>query len=376
MTGIRNQKTFEAITVTNAKAYLLSKGWLLAETFADKSFIFRKDGFKPLILPQQESFGDYGLRMLELVGVLGDVEQREALSIVNDIKLSGFDTFFVRLSDNTADGTIPFNSTKTIIEEAKVMLVSAAAACVDAKKIIPAKKTKEVDTFIQKVRLGQSRKGSYIFTLLTPIAPDLTPVLPMFVDTAEETLFDRRVTTMLNRALHATSIALDSTKKDLDLTHFESAVVDGVSANFCEAISNIAREAGQTSFSISLSANRPSAITDTSEVSFSLLDVEILEEVVRTYRLVNTRTETILSGYVYALDKDKADPLGNVQMKAVIDGKLKTVQLALGDEDYAKAIAAHEAWKTINVEGDLIQRGKFKVLENIKRFTVLDGDEI
>jgi hypothetical protein len=80
-------------------------------------------------------------------------------------------------------------------------------------------------------------------------------------------------------------------------------------------------------------------------------------------------------GYVYSLDKDKRDPLGNVMMKSVVDGSYRTVRLALTEEDYIKAIHAHEGYQTIRVEGELMQRGRFRVLEKITSFVIeTDGD--
>ena len=373
----RNPELYQAISVLEARAYLLATGWKISEKYGNKGIVLSSpDNVSHLVLPLKETFADYSLRIAELISSVSKTEGRDALWIVKDMQLSGFDVFRVRLIENAKDGTIPLDSTEMIIEEAREMLVSSACACINPRKVYSSRKSKEVEDYMHKVRLGQTERGSYIFTLLSPVAPEISSTLPLPFDEpiiVADDPFDRKVTNMLSHALVSALDAANRTVETSNMSAFNEAVANGVSANFCEALSRITHESGSAEFSVSWANTRPNHTSNrlvTEGIKFTKQSADILEEAARQFKATEPKPDSLLKGYIFSLDKDKNDPLGNVQMKALIDDSLRTVKLALNEADYTKAIAAHKDYKTIAVEGELIQRGKFRTLEKIKNFIV------
>lgn len=374
-----NLGLYEQISVTNIRSYLLSRGWIIKEHYGEKALLLsNKNESMTLMLPLKESFADYALRLSELIGQVSRYEERETSVILKEVMLSSFDVFRIKLIDNSSDGTLPLNVSPNLIDKAKEMLTSAASSYLQPKRVYGPRKSKEVEQYIDKIRLGQTEVGSYVFTLLSPVVPRINATLPLpFSEpiSHDEEPFGREVVKQLNRAIFAVHEAAQRAITTDDLSSFDSAVSKGVNANLCEAISDITHEAGAAIFSINWGAVRPIMFQqDETELlkpqKFNVRLADVIEEAAKKFREIEPRPDTLLKGYIYSLDKDKRDPQGNVLMKASLDGSFKTVKLYLNDEEYETAITAHRGYKTIIVEGDLQQRGKVRILNKIRNFRI------
>jgi len=369
---IRDKSVFEAISSHDARAYMIAQGWEIKETLQNKALILSRAGTEEeLLLPLRKELGDYALRMSELVNKLSEIENSSALSIISDINTNSADVIRIRIIEGAKDGSISLATTSEIIHEAKDMFLAAACAAHQPKKVYGHRKPDEAMHYLDKVRVGQTERGSYILTFISPVSPNLTSNLPD-KDEIDYDPFDRMTTKVLAKSLLALKNAASSITNSLEA--FEKEIVNGVSANLCLAISNILEKAGSTEISIKWANTRPKPkILLDNSITFDREMGPIIAEAARNFKLSEPQLEISVSGWVHNLKKESStDPEGTIKLNVAIDRKLKSLKVILSKEDYNKAIAAHKESKAISLDGDLYREGRSYELRNPRNLMVID----
>jgi hypothetical protein len=80
----------DRVTVSDVRAYLLARGWRLQPFPGPELLVFegpKDDEGEPIVqvLPSSESLKDYRMRVEDLIGALGVIENRPATSILSDV---------------------------------------------------------------------------------------------------------------------------------------------------------------------------------------------------------------------------------------------------------------------------------------------------
>jgi hypothetical protein len=171
--------------------------------------------------------------------------------------------------------------------------------------------------WLASVRLAQTEQGSFIVSLLAPIAPDLVVgnEQPNLWPDLEMEPFERRVTRILATALRATREAMIDTNRGQGLEAFNRVVSKGVSANLYEALASITEQANGTEISVTWAKTRPTPMAR-EVVSFHKFDAEVLREAGRQLRLQEPRRDEQLIGYVTHLRRTEDEIEGNAILKA------------------------------------------------------------
>lgn len=375
---VTDRNIIETISSLELKAYLLAQGWSVADKIKDKAIILTKDNSE-LILPTRRDLGDFVLRLSELLKALSDIEQRSMISLIDDINKSGVDVIRVRMIEDTEDGSIPLSTTADVFENAKEMLLAAACAAQQPKKIYGSRKTEEALNYLDKVRVGQTEHGSFILTFLSPVAPKLSSIQEsLFPDMEiDDDPFERLTTKTLIKGLNAAKNAAISALSDGDMAKFEESISYGVSANLCDAVANIVNKAGKAEISLTWAKTRPVLKQIVKEtVAFDRQIVEVISEAARNFRLSEPQLNLQIAGWVYKLRQEQSgDPEGTIGISAVINDKPKKLKVVLSESDYQKATRAHMDRKLISLEGDLFLQGKSAELRNPRNLVIVDQDD-
>ena len=377
---VTDREIIESLSSLELKAYLLAQGWQSVDKIKDKALILTKAGFsQELILPIRRDLGDFALRLSELIHSLSDIENRSELSIIEDINKSGVDVVRVRMTEGTADGSISLAATSDIFYNTREMLLAAACAAQQPKKVYGSRKSEEALRYLDKVRVGQTEHGSFVLTFLSPVAPKLSsPSTMLFEDMEpEDEPFERQTTKTLMQSLNATKAAAIGALSEGGLELFENAIPLGVSANLCDAITNIVEKAGRAEVSLTWAKTRPQPKQITKNVvSFDRQDAEVIGEAARNFRLFEPIINQNITGWVYKLTQEtNGDPKGTIGITAPIDGKLRKLKAILSDNDYQKAVSAHGNKNLLTLEGDLYIRGKNTEILNPRNILVIEQDE-
>ncbi len=374
MNGLTNEVSLaRAVALRGVHAYLRANGWVRAvdalRATADV-YLSPQDGREAAIVPASEEYADYGTRIFQIAQQIGRIEGRQRLAVLSDLSLSDSDLVRVRLSNAAADNTVRLTDGAAVLEQAKNLLLAAACSADRPQRMYRAGRNKAAGKYLDRVRLGQSERGSYVINLLSPVAPSLH---------RQGTLglvepFERRVTRMLASGVRASRHAMDRVNRGVaDIGEFESRLAEGISANLCRSVARLTEAGNGLEISVSWAMTRPDQqdVGQRVTVAFRPPDVALLEEAARVLADRQERTNEEIQGYVSRLAREKTDPKGTATIKAFVDGTMASVQAVFDSEDYGEVTRAHEARLSVSLEGDLRREGQRWHLRNPRGVTVI-----
>ncbi len=312
---IRDAKAMRSIGLFNLVAYLRAKGWREEVGFPTAVSWGKQteSGTKyEVLLPVSDEVRDYSLRLAEIVATLEVVESRSQVEIVRDLTLASADVLRFTLPVPDDAESVPLTDGVALVENARSLLFSAATTTVMPRRVLPPRRPAEAIEYIHRVRLGHTERGSYVVTIVSPVAPLLTPGAPGLLEMMGEP-FPRRVTTTLALALVATKRAAADAASSGSFDAFEAAVASGVSANLFDAIVGMAQSEESihsVSVRFSWASARPQLSTDVDSVLFREDSIPVIQEAARVFREEEPFEEVFVVGSVVNLHRDRDDQPG------------------------------------------------------------------
>lgn len=363
-----------AVSPTALRGYATFEGWQQVERYGASSEIYhrqREGKQSEIILPVTDQLGDYPTVIAQLISIFAREGNKDELAIYRDLVHADRDVVRAGSPHANDDGSIAVNDGVGLIADARNMLAAAACSARTPQPSYHVGKIHLVNDYMGRVRLGQTETGSFVVTLLAPVPPSLESgrqnnLWPEW----QLDPYDRQVTRMLVSGLSATAAALTALNRGSDISAFESAVNEGVSANLCEAVAAIAERSDGVDLSVTWARTRPTPI-ETSRISFARRDAEPLLEVARQFRLREPRNDLTLLGATTKLQRPTKQTWGRVTFATFIDDKPNSVTVALPSEDYERAVDAHKKRQPIAITGDLVREGHRWHLRNPKGLIVL-----
>src|SRR6266567_8729063 len=220
--AIRDTQILRAVSLLDITAYLRANGWRRAEESAKAAYWQRSDeaehGYE-ILVPRRSEFADFPARIGEVLSTLEVVENRSQLEIFNDLITSNADVIRVRTHsrDGEDNGSLSLEDGVMLHEKVREMILAAACATIRKSAVYAKRKPERAMSYLRRIRLGQTERGSYVFTLISPVTPALRIEHSLF--TTEEP-FERRVVETLANALNATRDAAESSTTSLDMDPF------------------------------------------------------------------------------------------------------------------------------------------------------------
>jgi hypothetical protein len=228
--------------------------------------------------------------------------------------------------------------------------------------------------FVGNCRLGHTFRGSFGFTIESPVGPRGYPDDEFPHGPAP---FERRVVERLAVGLRAveTSVRTD------DIRAIESQLTSGANVNMLDDLSTLIQhtEGAELKFSFAFSDAWQSNLDQTTQATILPRAIDFTQELVRRYRLQEKASTVTLVGHVYRLEA-RGDPSDLFNEQTTRDASIevaggeyegKTFRLRLPPDDYISAIHAHESGKVVVVEGSLEQNSRGYSLSRVQNFRVL-----
>ena len=379
----RNQ--VEALCSRDVQFYLASRGWVADPGDSPPGALVWHRYDRPgaeVLLPSRRDLADYTLRMADVVQAIAAVEGRTLFEVLGDLSGPPSDVLRLRVSAPDATlGNLPLDEGLQLLRNGRDLLLSAACSAVRPQAFHPEKSLKLPNEFIRNCRLGQTERGSFVATIITPVPPALRQAgLPgdeAFEESTEP--FARRVTTRLMGCLEI----VDEANREARLDPILDGVNQGISANLCDALAAMRPEGEQSTLEIAMSWSRTRPRVPTRvprAVTFAQPDFSIVEEAARRLReRAKPRRERFI-GLVHALQSDVAslfdDVVGKVVIRSTVGDQPARLKVILGREDYKRACDAHRDDQRVAVTGLIHHDAKVRVYEltEPRDFEVL-GDE-
>ena len=355
-------------------SWLRMRGFQSRGAYGDYGALFGRqdeDGEHEVLLPTSPDVRDFTRRMAELVTDLIEIEKRSPSDILTDLTLAPFDVIKIRSPDADSYGSVRLSAGVDLHEEASNIIVAAAnaAASPSPRKSWRGRRPDEVNSYIESVRLGQTQRGSFIVTLLSPW--DFTSASNPTLDLGGTT-FGRLVTKSLARALNATELALRKSVAE-GVQPLVEAYRSGVSSNLCMALAKLAREGDGIDLSVAWSPVNP----EDKPVFLSLKrqDASILTEAAKALATQEPETNTTLQGLLAGIIEDPERFDGSAILEASISGSLRRVKVKFSESERDKIYNAAVNKEWVQVVGELTREGTRLQLNNPRNIKIIHFDE-
>ncbi|QBS45750.1 hypothetical protein [Nocardia sp. CS682] len=364
------QEIASSLSPPAVSQYLASHDWQLEARDHNVKEIWRLPGDDGLLgrvmLPLATDYVDFPVRFRDTLQALASIYDWDPAQLAERIAAARADLFFVRLDQEMTDGTIPFRQAEATLEALLTMMRAAATTADDPTHSHRGRRSATVTEFLEEdVRLGHTKPGSFVFTVVTRLGD----VLPPQEDGSPTVPFPRKVMTTLATGLQSTKqLALDWDESALD----RSGQL-GLSAGLVESVLELTQPETLRALDLSFdwAAAEPPPEVSTSRI---IVDRNAMAGLPRVRERLVRREEppryTTLLGTVRTLNRDD---LGDEDQEATsivlsthVDGRPRKVHVPLAGQEYAWAIRAHQSRQPIVVSGDLIfERGVWRLTGDI-----------
>jgi hypothetical protein len=376
--AVQDQVALSSLRPLELMAYLRAKGWKQESEIGDRGAVWALDHDLDVVLPARRELGDYALRVSEVLRTLARAEGRSELEILRDLQATTSDLLRIRvLHQQSEAGTLPLADAVKFVEQARDLMLASACAAIEKRPVYAKRKPQSAMDYLNHVHMGQTERGSFVLTVLSPVTPELKPVQgSLLPDSEPEDPYERRVTRTLMSSMYALDIAARDATLQSDMKPFEDAVKRGVSANLCDAVVGLSSisTGGDLDFQITWSRSRPVSGDMPGRVRFGEDAVHVIEEAARVFREVAPVEDCEVTGFVLASDRGVDDVEGDIRLDAFVEGYLRRVTIALGPKDYSVALRAHDQRRVVACVGDLIRQGRGYRLQSARHFRIVAAE--
>jgi len=374
-----NRRLLQSLAPTEVAAYLRSRGWREQTGVTRDTALFTLGSEFEVLLPLSSSLRDFTLRMMEALTTLEIVEGKDKAEILADLSTSAADVVRVRLADPDAqDGSLPLERASEIISKAYDMMLAAACSAADPKYFFSSRKPQAASDYMRNVRLGQTERGSFVITILSRVTPSFVPAQSGIFDELLEP-FERKVTERLADALTAIDSSAKAAIASGNLETFDEAVMQGISANLCDALVGMSDAGGaerDIEVSFSWARVRPTSRNPSVCYRVGREIIPVLREVARVFKSRSPHEDFEARGSVIRLVRVPPDATGGeVTIAGFVDGAPRNIWLRLDGDHYSRAADAFTRRLLISVTGVLQRDGRRYRLYDPREVRLLSLDE-
>ena len=256
-TRILDAGTLRAISPPALAAFARGEGWVKTKPYGSHADIYIGESRPEIVLPRTDLLADYASVVSRLIGIFGEVTERDELAIYRDLVGADHDVVRIRAVRAQDDGSVFLDEGVELVSQAREMLLSAACATRAPQPVYRAGANREATEYMKQVRLGQTEYGSFVVTLMAPVPPMLRPMLDDSWSDISDEPYERQVTRCLVRALEASRDAAERAHSGDGALAFEQAVGSGLSANLCDAVGKLIEQSSGLEVSVSWARTRP-----------------------------------------------------------------------------------------------------------------------
>lgn len=374
--------TLTALQPLEVASYLRVRGWRQDAEIGDKGSVWLLPAHAghaeaDVTLPLRRDLRDFALRMSDLVQTLAAVEARPETEILHDLATTGSDLIRVRApSRDAASGSLPLDEAVAFVEGSRDLMLAAACAAITKRPYYATRKPTRATEYLSRVRMGQTERGSYVLTILSPVAPALISEAELPLDLEPPEPYERQVTRTLAEGLAALEHAARQAAASGGMGAFEQAIRQGVSANLCDAVAGLAAASPGEGLDVRIAWSRSRPVSGVpSRIFLGSDSIPLIQEAARQFKDTASVEDVEVEGFVTRLNRRPQDIPGEITLEGPVDGELRRITVELVGDAYTEAVRAHEQRRRVACGGDLTkERGGFR-LDNPRHFRVLAEDE-
>lgn len=323
-----------------------------------------------LVVPNSIRSSEYASQVSRVISAISAVEDRAEQDVARSIREVAFDVVRSRIPDaQVVNDSIRLEMAQSFVSGIRTVLAATANTEIDPQAYFLRTK-KEASEYANRCRFGHTFRGSFGFTVESPLEPNSHDALPGFEPAPP---FERRVIQRLARGFRSVSAAVTADSVDPII----GSIKTGFSANVCEQLAALVDGTSPSGvkFDFSFSPEWKGTPTYPSQEEHFELgrpQVEVIREAAKVLRAHITAWRETVFGRVIRLasqadPSDLMDTMGEREVAILWSSEATgdiTVRTSLTPMDYLQAVEAHAAGRPVEVSGTLERRGRRWVLFN------------
>jgi hypothetical protein len=331
-----------------------------------------------IVLPRLPQDTDLPRHIESAILTLSKVERRSPEDVIASIRAIGFDRVSSRVPDALViNDAIHLEIAADHIRDMKNLLAATATTELRPNAYFLRVSPKATE-YADHCRFGHTFRGSFGFTIESPLVANDAPTLPM-VD--EDPPFERRVIQRFARGVQSVCEAAEAD----DTNAITESVATGFSANACELFAKLIEETspGGLLLSFAFSPEWRAAPDLERQVEFQVntKHIEVTRAAAKVMREKPLSRPETVSGRVIELHSDNPLDLLSTNSGSTIvvmwnseDLGEIPVLVPLSPTDYLTAVDAHKVGRAVKASGTLERKGRTWILSYVSEFTLAKED--
>lgn len=370
-----NKMLVNNLSIADFSRYLENHGWQVAFEQPFRT-IWRKFNGKQflaeVVLPKEETLDKQSGLYYALL-YLAEYEKITPDAMREKLRIQQSDHISIRVIDDTVkNGTIPLADGVLLFEKAKHFMQAVALSAYKPKASYRSTDTgKVVKEFMDSVRLGQTRVGSYVIELSYPVENIQVPQQEDSEEIGVPFSFSRGVTHHLQKSVRKLKEAVN--RYENDPTVFAHLITDGVSSNLCEAITGLSGVNQQREVEISLRNGDiiDPQLDDDFSISFKPSEIEVIEIAEKYYKGDFTLPKGDIIGIITGTHSSDLEQGGYIRVKTKVQHKNTEIRVDLNAKQYQAALQAHAQGRTVRCIGENLYVNKVGRLHTLHQFSIM-----
>jgi hypothetical protein len=268
------------------------------------------------------------------------------------------DLIRVRAPSREAEsGSLPIDQAVAFVERSRDLVLAAACAAITKRAYFATRKPTKATEHLSCVRVGQTERGSYVLTILSPVPPALAPEGELPLDLEPPEPYERQVTRILAEGLAAMEHVARKAASSGGMAAFEHAVSLGVSANPCEAVAGLSAVSLADGLDIRIAWSRtpPAAPSIPSRIVLGSDSIPLIQEAAGLFKDTAPVEDVEIQGFVTRLARGPQERSGEATLEGLVDGQLRRAAVELGEGIYSQAVQVHDQRQRVACAGDLVK---------------------
>jgi hypothetical protein len=348
------------LALGNFIPYLKMNNW--NQIVSDPFFVFQgvnDDEGNPIkiVLPKGDDREDILRRYADAINLLSILENRSPYEIIETINSIDKDIIFIKFYTSS----ISLTQAAGFVDKIR-RFWSLAASSEESPQPFLSKSLGIGTTYTEKCCFGHTIKGSFGFTIVSPVSPRPRPQATLDGGCVEQIPpFERRVVERIIRGIKNTQEAVNEGNVDILVNNYKN----GLNANTCDVLSEILEvfHEIQSEYFVSWSPIweiKPDIASV--RVKLDCKAPEYLKSASKTLKQENEVHIITLLGKIVELNRDldaREEESTDESIIIVLDESGRRVHILLNEADYRDACDAHRDKKVISIVGTLEKIGKF-----------------
>jgi hypothetical protein len=351
------------IAIPELRSFLISNGFSSEGKwgrYLERFHLEHGDESYDVIVPTTNAIVDYDDRIRDALADLGRALAESPLKLLRSISVGQYKTFRLKVHPGANISSLPFDEGYALLSNSKSLIKASAVSAFSTshRKVLRGRNVVAVDKYMERIRLGQSEIGSYIFNLLLPNDENM-------FDEHEDGQNDDIVLQSLQNNIELASEMSDS-KRVAASDRMEKV---GMSANFCESLYNIIDWSENVILEVSDTGVTRSGLSYS--YAFDRSSLSVLERAAAKLAPEEQPIRKTISGTITRLSEPASRRRGSLDLLTNLDGRRRSVRIVFDQFDRDTIITAfkEKSSRLLSVSGFIrTERNGHLVLEEAEGF--------